>query len=141
MLTPLTPVPSFPARFGSVAVLQLRPSRQCRLLVWQRSRGARPGSIGTVKVVRYIWEAAQPGADPRPQTRGKVRGQLPSVPVDSDFVGEIGHLSRMAFFVCWVSPSGSDGRKKVGPKPAFFTLGLTPPQHRDRGYLRSVPYN
>ena len=76
---------------------------------------------------------SRPGADPRPQTRGKVRGQLPSVPIDFDFVGEIGHLSRMAFFVCWVSPSGSDGRKKVGPKPAFFTLGLTPPSTGTEG--------
>ena len=55
-----------------------------------------------------------------PYTRPSLHeGQLPSSSVDFDFVGEIGHLSRVPFFVCWVSPSGSDGRKKLVQNPHF----------------------
>ena len=73
-----TTVPSFSHLFGSVAVLQLWPSRQSRLLVWQRSRGARPGSIPGVasSFSREMLNAATTfGQDPWPRMgEGKDQG-------------------------------------------------------------------
>ena len=90
-------------------------------------RRTRTRSIGTSNKQATTYRAAgvRP-ADGNLEVGGKKRWRLPSPPLDSLCVGEIGQLSREGFSGIWISLPSSDGCPKVGPKSTVSYPGLAP---------------